>query len=135
MTLSFISEIDYSRLNSLLDTDFKYRDEIGLQILEEELAKAEVVELDEIPRNLITMNTRFSYENLETGKVSEMTIVYPQHTDLSQRMISVTAPLGAAFLGLKEGDEAECTLPDDRVVRFRVKKILYQPEKSGDFHL
>lgn len=122
MNTTFISEIDFTRLRSL-------------HVLEEALEQAEVLELQDVPKNLITMNTRFSYLNLENGKTSELTIVYPQHTDLSKRLISVTAPLGAAFLGLKEGDEIDCELPDEKVVKLRVLKILYQPERLGDFHL
>lgn len=122
MNTTYISEVDFSRLRSL-------------QILEEELEMAEVLDLQDVPKNLITMNTRFSYLNLENGKTSELTIVYPQHADLSKRLISVAAPLGTAFLGLKEGDELECELPDERVVKLRVLKILYQPERLGDFHL
>lgn len=135
MNTTFISEIDYSRLNSMLENGLLNVDELGLQTLEEELERAEVLEIQEVPYSLITMNTRFSYINLTDNKINEMTIVYPKNTDLSKRMISVTAPLGAAFLGLREGDEIECELPDHRKVKFQVLKILYQPESLGDFHL
>jgi regulator of nucleoside diphosphate kinase len=81
------------------------------------------------------MNTHFRYLNVDEKKECEMTIVYPQQADSSKRWISVTAPLGAALLGLREGDEVDWTFPDGKTRTLRILEILYQPEANKDLHL
>lgn len=135
MSMPLVSEMDYNRLSSLFNSDLFDKDEKALQELEFELDQAEILKVEEVPENLITMNTRFCYLNVTDGKICEMTIVYPQHTDLAKRWISVTAPLGAAFLGLKTGDEVKWEFPDGKMKTLKVLNIIYQPESFGDYHL
>lgn len=124
-----LTEMDYTRLNSLIENDE------NLFQLEEELDRARVLDFPEVPTDLVTMNSRFRYHNLTDDKISEITLVYPMHADLEERRISVTAPLGAALIGLREGEEIYWTFPDGKQKKLKVLEILYQPESNGDLHL
>jgi regulator of nucleoside diphosphate kinase len=123
-----LTEADYFRISSLIE-------QINLEDLENEIARANIVDFPEIPPNLITMNTRFRYLNVNDNKLCEMTIVYPQQANLEERMISVAAPLGTALLGLREGDEIDLTFPSGQTKKLRILEILYQPEANDELHL
>lgn len=131
-----LTEKDYRRLNSLIERKHvPFTSSSELELLEEEIEKAKVLDHHETPPNLVTMNTRFRYLNTTDNKFGEMTLVYPPHANLEKNMISVTAPLGAAFLGLREHDEIDWTFPDGKIRTLRVLEILYQPEANGAHHL
>lgn len=44
------------------------------------------------------------------------------------------APLGAALLGLRIGDEISWKLPNGEETRVKVLELLYQPEAAGEYH-
>ncbi len=127
-----LNQNDYHRLNYLLEWKCTpFTTPFELEGLEEEIEKAHIIDAPETPPNLVTMNTRFRYLNITDNKFGEMTLVYPPNADIDQRMISVTAPLGTAFLGLKEHDEIDWTFPNGQTKTLRVLEILYQPEANG----
>ncbi len=103
--------------------------------LELELDRAVVVPQDQIPPDVVTMRSRILFEDLETGRRREATLVYPEESDVDQSRISILAPVGVAVLGLKVGDTIEWPLPNARRARLRIVEVLYQPEAAGDFHL
>lgn len=122
-----LTEIDYLRLDRLLDSG-KFEE------LEYEIGRAKVMDFPEIPTDLITMNTTFKYLNVTDNKFGEMTIVYPQDANLEEKKISVLAPLGSAFIGLREEDEIDWVFPDGVERRLKVVEILHQPEANGDLN-
>jgi regulator of nucleoside diphosphate kinase len=127
-----ITEMDTWRLKSILGKKILNTE---AEALENEIERASVVDFPEIPPNLITMNTRFRYLNTTDNKFGEMTLVYPHNANVDEGLISVMAPLGTAFLGLRENDEIDWTFPNGQKKTLRVLEILYQPEASGDLHL
>jgi regulator of nucleoside diphosphate kinase len=44
------------------------------------------------------------------------------------------SPIGTAIIGYGEGDNIEWEVPNGRT-EILIKKILYQPEAAGDYHL
>jgi regulator of nucleoside diphosphate kinase len=97
--------------------------------LEAELARAEIVGADEIPADLITMNTRAELLDLETGERMEFTLVLPVDANIEAGKISVLAPLGTAMLGYRVGDEFEWVVPYG-LRRLKVTAVRYQPEAT-----
>lgn len=106
----------------------------GKESLQSELERAEVVEPRQIPPTVVTMNSTVRFSIVDSNKNFKLTLVYPKDTDGSADKISVLAPVGSALLGLSVGDELEWPRPGGDVMRVRVDEILYQPERSGDFH-
>lgn len=132
----YITEFDIKRLRKLLwdaqSTD--YRRSEYLENLEMELNRAEVVLPKDIPGDVITMNSTVCLEDLDTQEQEIYTLVFPEDADLGQGKISILAPIGTAMLGYKVGDTFEWNVPEG-IRRLQVKRILYQPEASGDYHL
>lgn len=97
-----------------------------------ELRRAVIVEPNEVPGDVITMNSRADLVDLDTGETVTFTLVFPQDSYLDEEKISVLAPIGAGMLGYRVGDEFEWKVPDG-VRRMKVVIIHYQPEAAGDF--
>lgn len=135
MTPEFITltEMDYNRIHSLIEQQLSNPSlSNDITLLEEEVEQARILDFPEIPTDLVTMNSKFKYQNVTDGKVNEITIVYPKFADSSRGMVSVTAPLGMALLGLREEQEIDWAFPDGSVKRLKVLEIIYQPEANGD---
>ncbi|HYH57261.1 MAG TPA: GreA/GreB family elongation factor, partial [Anseongella sp.] len=69
-------------------------------------------------------------EDLDTAREFEISIVYPGSANIAEKKVSVLAPIGTALLGCTEGNIVEWEMPAG-IKKFRVKKIIYQPEANG----
>jgi regulator of nucleoside diphosphate kinase len=103
-----------------------------LRSLRDELQRAIVVEPEDVPDDVITMNSRAEMLDLETGETVTFTLVFPSQANVDEEKISVLAPIGAGMLGYRLKDEFEWNVPGG-VRRMRVTRIHYQPEAAGDF--
>ena len=132
----YITEFDMQRLTKLLqDAQFTtYRKSEYLEKLEEELERAHLVKPEEVPADVVTMNSRVRMVDVESHEEMTLTLVFPQDADIDQNKISVLAPIGTAMLGYRLGDTFEWVVPDG-VRKLRIEEILYQPEASGDYDL
>jgi regulator of nucleoside diphosphate kinase len=98
--------------------------------LEGELARAAIVSREEIPRDVVTMNSRVVFENETTGERREVTLVYPGEADIDAGKISVLVPVGTALLGMQVGQSIDWQLPSGEQHRYRVIEVPYQPENA-----
>lgn len=131
----YVSEFDFDRLYGLVEsTDPNLRDKQHMAQLKEELEQGEVLPPEEIPGDVITMNSRFRLKDLDNGNLSDYTLVFPHQADFSKNKISIVAPIGVALIGCKVGATVSWKTQSGEK-RFKIMKILYQPEASGDFHL
>ncbi len=116
----YITEKDIDRLNSIL---MNIKDSPVVRKLQEELDRATILNPEEIPPDVVIMNSRVQFKTLETDSTSEITIVYPSDADSSQARVSILAPVGAALIGLRVGDEIEWALPTGLVRTFRILSV------------
>jgi regulator of nucleoside diphosphate kinase len=131
----YVTALDVERLRKLLDGVrlWSSRDREHLQELEAELDRARVVASQDVPGDVVTMNSEALVRDLDSGKEMTLTLVFPSEADLEQGKISILAPVGTALLGYRVGDTIEWKVPG-RVRRLRVERVLYQPEAAGDYH-
>ena len=101
---------------------------------EEELSRGEVLDPQDIPDNVVSMNSQIRFTDLTRGCQMVRTLVYPHALASVADGISVMAPIGAALIGLKVGDEIEWPLPNNANVRLRIDAIFWQPEREKQFH-
>ncbi len=124
-----LSRFDQERLERLLD---KVGVRPDLDALREEIERAEIVEPEAIPRDVVTMNSVVRFVDEDSGRESEVRLVFPGHANLESKQISVLAPVGSALLGLSVGDSIDWPVPNARSRRLRVVAVTYQPEAAGD---
>jgi regulator of nucleoside diphosphate kinase len=130
----FITELDRDRLKKLIDDELNNGKGMtsSMRELEREIDKAVVVPPQRLPRHIVSMNTR-ALLNLN-GKDVEVSLVYPRDADWSAWKLSVFSPIGTAILGYGEGEKVTWEIPSG-TAEIRIKKIIYQPEAAGDYHL
>jgi regulator of nucleoside diphosphate kinase len=131
----FVTERDLERLTSVLRAHGAGRDMEACAALEDELGRARVVESAAIPHDVVTMNSRVRFQDVETGDETEVTLVYPKDADIGAGKVSVLAPVGSALLGLSCGESIEWPMPAGRKRHLRIVAVTYQPEAAGDLQL
>jgi len=127
-----ISSLDLERIERLLESG-TYRNLPGLDALQSELDRATIVAPEEVPPEVITMNSTVKFIDDASGTEYRLSLVYPGQTDVPDA-VSVLAPVGSALLGLSVGQSIAWQAPGGRELRLRVLEVFYQPEASGAFH-
>lgn len=89
----------------------------------DEIDAATVVPDNKLPGNVVRMNSVVKFEDLDSQEQFNVNLVYPRDADGSTQNVSVTAPVGAALIGLLEGQEIEWPLPFGKVRRLRVLNV------------
>lgn len=126
-----VSSLDYERLSALLAGEAGHS-ETG-RALEAELDRADIVEPEQMPANVVTMNSRVRFR-LDNGEEKELTLVYPHDADDTPRHISVLAPIGSALLGMSVGQSMDWPLPGGGHTVLTIDAVTYQPEAAGELH-
>ena len=121
----------------------------GMATLEESLDHAEIslfedsafshatsfiVEPQDVPVDIVTMNSIVKVSFLNTEKEIQFQIVYPDQANFKENKISIFSPVATALIGYKESDEIEWMVPSG-MTKIRIDKIIYQPEAAGDYTL
>jgi regulator of nucleoside diphosphate kinase len=132
----YITDNDMRRLRELIIVarEFGKEDERYLLELENELNRGKIVKSQDVPSNVITMNSEVYLRDLNTKEEITYRLVFPYRADASKGRISILAPIGTALLGYSVGDIIEWKVPAG-IAKLKVEKILYQPEAAGDYHL
>ena len=105
-----ITAEDYQHLEALLASKVVrlVNGSDRLDELQTELDRAQIVPPDEVPSDVVTMNSTVSFRDLGTNEVETYTLVYPDRADIANHKLSVLAPIGTAILGYRVGDEFRC---------------------------
>jgi regulator of nucleoside diphosphate kinase len=132
----YVTEFDLKRLSGLLGCvqSLGNKDRDCMVKLEEELEWAQVVSPEEIPGDVVTMNSRARIRDLKSNEEMVFTLVFPAEADYERGRLSVLAPIGMALLGYRAGETVEWKVPAG-VRRLKIEQVLYQPEAAGDYHL
>jgi regulator of nucleoside diphosphate kinase len=132
MNMPCLTQLDVLRLERhvrALDTEIE-RDRI-----DDLLATAHIVPGEEVPGDIVTMNSHVVYRDLETQMAHEVTLVYPELADNTQHRLSVTSAVGIALLGTRLGEEVTAVLPNGQKRHLQILAVPFQPEAAGQFHL
>jgi regulator of nucleoside diphosphate kinase len=125
-----VTDVDLERLLPVLN---RY-DSPLTDALELELQRARIVAQAEVPSDVVTMNSDVVYEDVATGVQRAIRLVYPKDADVATGRVSILAPMGAALLGVRVGQEIWWRVARG-LKRVRVVELRYQPEAAGDFAL
>ncbi|TOR03017.1 nucleoside diphosphate kinase regulator [Vibrio parahaemolyticus] len=124
----YISSLDMNRITALLDKMPNIAAE--LVELEAELDRATVLEPEEMPSNVVTMNSTVEFKFAGEERTMTKTLVYPSELKSSDD-ISIFAPVGSALIGLPVGQKLDWPMPNKQVKTIEIVDITYQPERCG----
>ncbi len=130
----YITAFDKHRLENLIaeNTDPNQKPRADLLGLAEELQRGKVVDPQQVPSTVVTMNSRVLLRDSDSGEEFTYTLVFPQDANINTGAISVLAPVGTAILGYREGDSVQWQVPSG-IRTLEICKVLYQPEAAGDY--
>ena len=127
-----INELDAERIDRLLEQPaFASLPVAGA--LNDELDRAQMCAPQDMPADVVTMNSQVKFRDLTTGEVRTRTLVYPAQMTDSSTQLSVLAPVGAALIGLRVGDTIHWELPGGTATHLEVLELLWQPEAAGEY--
>jgi len=126
-----INELDAERLDTLL-AQAAYANSPVAEALNEELDRAEILPPQDMPADVVTMNSKVRFTEGKEGEEHIRTLVYPAALKDTDEQLSVMAPLGAALLGLRVGSTINWTMPNGKESEIHVLELLFQPEASGE---
>ena len=126
-----ISDVDHDQLNSLFFSRLAqaFSDRTYLKSLRQELNIARIVPREEIPPDVVTMNSTVRIRDVHSNEIDTYTLVYPHDADIAEGKLSILAPIGTAILGYRVGDLVQWQVPSGRV-RFRIEELVFQPERD-----
>jgi len=114
-----LSKTDFENLSALTNLAKK---ELA-ELLEEELGRASLVADDRLPADVVSMNSTVSFEDLESGKTSTVTLVYPPEANIEAGKISVLTPVGSALIGLRVGQVIRWPFPNGKKKELKVLSV------------
>ena len=87
------------------------RDRHNAEELQDELKKAKVISQEAFPADVVRLNSKVRIQEYGTDKVIELLVVTPDKANISERKISVFAPIGTALIGFRQGAKVKWQVP------------------------
>jgi regulator of nucleoside diphosphate kinase len=101
-----IREKDFQTLSRLAELATKSMPDVA-SYLEHELERARIVSGPAASARVVGMGSKVEYLDEATGRVHAVTLVYPAESDIEKGRVSILTPIGAALLGLSQGQSIE----------------------------
>jgi len=102
-----IAKEDYETLNAYVKglMHVKAFDRKNAAMLKEELNKAILVERDELPDDVVRLNSKVVIKEGTKNKLIELVLVVPEKADKKERRVFVLLQFGTALLGFRQGEK------------------------------
>lgn len=108
-----IAQEDYETLNAYvkgLKTVIAF-DKKNATMLNEELKKATLVKKEDLPGDVVRLNSRVIIKEGNKNKLIELVLVLPEKANIKERRVSVFAPIGTALIGFRQGEKVKWEVP------------------------
>ncbi|WP_157218421.1 nucleoside diphosphate kinase regulator [Flavisphingomonas formosensis] len=73
------------------------------RLLLDEIDRAQIRSAETIGDNVVTMGSAVTYTDGASGSNRTIRLVYPRQADIAADRVSILTPIGAALIGLREG--------------------------------
>lgn len=100
-----------------------------LHTLEGLMRSALLLEATQTPANVVTIDSRLVVEDLFSGEIKEIELVFPEEANPQKGKLSVLSAIGCAVLGRAVGDRVVVET-DKGCLQLRIAALIYQPEAS-----
>ena len=98
------------------------------ELLFEELGRAELHSLNDMPSGIVTMNCKVEFADERSGSQRTVELVYPHNADIEKSRISIFTPIGAGLIGMAEGETI--AWPDRSGVEHKLRIVKVTPPKG-----
>jgi regulator of nucleoside diphosphate kinase len=123
-----VGDNDFNTVERLLTEALREGYSPSAVFLNRELGRAKVVPKSAVPDSVVRLGTRLLYRDHEAGATRCGTLVPPGESRYGDGNISILSMLGAALLGLSEGQSISYLTWEGRIRTVSVLRILAQPK-------
>ncbi len=116
-----INEVEYDRLTSLAERAVNSAPD-ATSILRAELRRAIVVPVNKVPSSVVRMGSRVEF-TFDGGHPRDVALVYPGEANISEGRVSILTPIGAALIGLANGQSIRWKANDGRLHKLTVLRV------------
>jgi regulator of nucleoside diphosphate kinase len=121
-----ISETDYALIASQAMRLEMTAPRIAEMLLDE-INRAEVHSLDELPGGVVTLGSLVTFVDESTGVQRTVQIVLPADADIERSSLSIASQVGAGLIGLRAGQSIDWPCPDGRPRTLRIVDVQQNP--------
>ena len=126
-----VSKADHERLEQLFaGNNADCFDRSSLRALRGELDRATVVAPEDVPPDVVTLDSTVRLCDSRSSYEDSYMLVHPEDAVIVDHHLSVLTPIGTAILGYRAGDNV-CLLVPGGAARFRLKEVVFQPERDA----
>jgi regulator of nucleoside diphosphate kinase len=100
-----------------------------LRVLDGMMTSAHVMDAADTPENVVTLDSRIVIEDVYSGEVKEIELVFPEEADPQAGRLSVLSAIGCAVLGRAVGDRVVVET-DKGCLQLSIAALVYQPESA-----
>jgi regulator of nucleoside diphosphate kinase len=122
-----LSHDDYNLLTDLARATLARYPADDAQLLLEELHRADTVSAEWVPSGVVMMNSYVEFRDDRTGASRRVQLVYPYQADIKKGRISVLSLVGAALIGLAEGQSIAWQIRNGDQRRLTVLRARKEP--------
>jgi regulator of nucleoside diphosphate kinase len=115
-----VSAADERRLTDLAITALDQAPEVAAELLLE-IERAKIVPAQAVPANVVQMGSTVEFTT--EGLRRRVALVFPGQADITAAKISILTPIGAALIGLSEGQSITWMTRDGRSRRLTVLAV------------
>jgi regulator of nucleoside diphosphate kinase len=91
-----------------------------------ELKKAKLVQQNELPEDVVRLNSTVMIKEEKENKIMEFTVVTPEKANIKQKLISIMSPIGTALIGFRKGQKINWKVPAGKKT-FTILEVQHQP--------
>ncbi len=125
-----VSETEHDHLASLAEKAGRSAPDAA-SMLDAEMRRAIVVPSDKVPNQVVRMGSKVEFR-FDSSQPQEVTLVYPAKANISDGRISILTPIGAALIGLAEGQSISWKAIDGRLHKLTVVRVVPPAPASGE---
>lgn len=96
--------------------------ELKISKLEELLSKASIIDISNLPRDVVHILSTVKVKNLNNNKEFTYTLVSPEEADLQKGKIALTSPVGKSLMNKKVGEIVNANVPAG-LIKFEILDI------------
>lgn len=97
-----------------------------------ELESAKIVKEEDLPEDVICIDSEVQFQETKSGQKFNFHIVLPAEANMKKNKISVFAPIGIALLGYRIGSMVQWEMPDG-LKTFEILKVTHH-KANKDFN-
>ena len=105
-----------------------------IQLLKRKISSAYKVNPQDVPRDIVTMNSFVELQRCNTNTTFTIKLVFPEFENIKESKISIFSALGVAIFSEKVGgDVVYRTWKNENHIK--ITDVIFQPEANGNYYV